>query len=261
MTNKGVEALVNVDVVRKNDLRWTLSLNAAHNVNEITSLSNDEFTTSSIKTGDAWIRGGSSNTTSIVEEGKEVGTFYGWKNLGLDEKGKYIMDDMVDGKPGLTDDDRTYIGSAQPKLTYGIASNLTWKNIDFSLFFRGVYGNDVLNFSKMSYATTQWLPGANILKEGITSGLTDNPKYNSFYIEKGSFLRLDNASIGYNFNTNNYLGIERFRIFATAQNLFVITKYKGLDPEVDMRGLAPGIEGREYYPKTRTFSFGVNLSF
>ncbi|TCS85520.1 iron complex outermembrane receptor protein [Anseongella ginsenosidimutans] len=261
MSNKGVEFLFNTDAIRKNDFRWNISLNIAHNENEITELSNEDFSTSSIKTGSAWIRGGSDNTTHIVEEGREVGTFYGWRALGLDENGKYIMDDMVDGKAGLTDEDRTYIGSAQPELTYGIANSFTYKNWEFNFFLRGVSGNDVLNFSRMSYATTQWLPGANVLEDALVNGLTDNPKYSSFYIEDGSFLRLDNASLAYNFDTQNFLGISRFRVFVTGQNLFIITNYTGLDPEITMDGLDPGVEGREYYPKSRTLSFGVNLSF
>ncbi len=261
MSNKGIEFLLSGDIIRKTDLRWTASLNLAHNKNEITRLSSEEFATSSIKTGSAWIRGGSDNTTHIVEEGKEVGTFYGWLSYGLDENGMYIFDDMIDGKEGLTNDDRTYIGSAQPKLTYGLSNIITWKNWDLNLFFRGVYGNDVLNFSKMSYATTQWLPGANVLREALTIGLADNPKYSSFYIEKGSFLRLDNASLSYSFDVSKWNYLQKLRVYVTGQNLFTITNYTGLDPEVEMRGLDPGIEGREYYPKSRTISLGVNVSF
>jgi iron complex outermembrane receptor protein len=259
MSNKGFEFIINGDVIRNRKLRWTLSLNLAHNVNEITKLSNDEFTTTSILTGSAFIRGGSNTTTHIVEEGRPVGSFYGWKCLGLDDKGKYIMQQA--DPDHLTNEDRTYIGCAQPKLTYGISSSLTYKNFDFSFFLRGVSGNDVLNYSRMSYASTQWLPGANVLKESLTSGLKDSPKYSSYYIEKGSFLRLDNASLGYNINTKKIPGIEKFRIYITGQNLFVITKYKGLDPEVNMNGLAPGVEGRDYYPKSRTISLGLNLTF
>ncbi|GAP70286.1 TonB-linked outer membrane protein, SusC/RagA family [Bacteroidales bacterium 6E] len=261
MSNKGIELLLSGDIIRTNDLRWTASLNLAHNKNKITKLSSEEFSTSSIKTGSAWIRGGSDNTTHIVEEGREVGTFYGWLCNGLDENGKYIMDDMIDGKAGLTNDDRTYIGSAQPKLTYGLANIVTWKNWELNFFFRGVYGNDLLNFSKMSYATTQWLPGANVLKEALTSGLTDNPKYSSYYIEKGSFLRLDNASLGYTFDVSGIKEIQKLRVYVTGQNLFTITNYTGLDPEIEMSGLDPGIEGRDYYPKSRIISVGVNISF
>lgn len=261
MNNKGVEFMVSGDIVRKDDFRWNTTFNIAHNKNEITSLSNDQFTTSAIKTGSAWIRGGSNNTTHIVEEGKELGTFYGWLCTGIDSEGKYIMDDMIDGKAGLTDEDRTYIGSAQPDFTYGLANVISYKNWEMNFFFRGVYGNDVLNFSKMSYATTQWLPGANVLKESLTIGLKESPRYNSYYIEDGSFLRLDNASVAYNFDTKGLYGIKKLRVYVTGQNLFVITKYTGLDPEIEMSGLDPGVEGREYYPKSRTFSVGVNLSF
>ena len=261
MSNKGFEVLLSGDIIRKNSIRWTSSLNFAHNKNLIKSLSNDDFATSAIKTGSAWVRGGSSNSTHIVEEGKEVGTFYGWLCKGIDENGQYIYDDMIDGKEGLSDEDRTYIGSAQPKFTYGWSNNITWNRWDLNFFFRGVYGNELLNFSKMSYATTQWLPGANVLQEALTIGLKTSPVYNSYYIEKGSFLRLDNASIGYSFDVSRLKGINKIRLYLTGQNLFTITNYTGLDPEVEMAGLDPGVEGREYYPKSRTISMGVNISF
>ncbi len=261
MSNKGVEVVLGADIIRNNNFRWTATVNAAHNKNEITSLSSQEFETSSIKVGDAWIRGGSQNTTHIIEEGYEVGTFYGWQSYGLDEDGMYIFDDMIDGEAGLTNDDRTYIGSAQPKLTYGFSNIITAGNWELNFFLRGVYGNDLLNFSKMSYATTQWLPGANVLHDALTIGLADNPKYSSFYIEKGSFLRLDNASLGYNFDVSGMSALHKLRVYVTGQNLFTITNYTGLDPEVNMGGLDPGVEGREYYPKSRIFSLGVNLSF
>src|SRR5690606_32276830 len=120
MSNKGLELLVNGLVVDKPMFSWSVNVNLAHNKNRISRLSGNEFTTSSIKLGSASVRGAAHTTTHILEEGKEVGTFHGWRSRGLEEDGKYIMDVGVDGKPGLTDDDRTYIGSAQPKLTYGI---------------------------------------------------------------------------------------------------------------------------------------------
>ncbi len=261
MSNKGFELVINGDVIRKKDFRWNISVNMAHNKNKITKLSNDLFSTDAVKTGDAWIRGGSNNTTHIVEVGKAVGTFYGWKCYGIDSDGNYIMDETIDGEDGLSDEDKTYIGCAQPKLTYGINSTFTFKRLELSFFLRGVYGNDVLNFSKMSYATTQWLPGANVLHEALTNGLTATPQYCSYYIEKGSFLRMDNASLSYRVNTKNLWGIKDFKVYVTAQNLFTITGYSGLDPEVDMSGLDPGVEGRDYYPKARTFSIGVDVSF
>lgn len=261
MENKGVELTLSGDVIRTNDLRWTISLNGAHNENKIVSLSNAEFTTSSIKTGSAWVRGGSTNTTHIIQEGYQVGQFYGPQALGIDETGKYIINDMIDGIPGFTITDYTYIGKAQPKLTYGINSTTTYKNLELSFFIRGVYGNDVLNFSKMSYANLQWLPGANVLASALTMGLKQSPYYNSYYIEKGSFARLDNLTLGYSLIPKDMLGVSRIRFYGTAHNLMTITKYKGVDPEVPMSGLDPGVEGREYYPKTRTFILGINVTF
>lgn len=261
MENKGIELMLNGDVIRKSNFRWTLSFNAAHNENKILKLSNEEFTTSVIKTGSAWVRGGSTNTTHIIQEGYQVGQFYGPKCLGIDDAGKYIIDDMVDGKPGFTVSDYTYIGKAQPKLTYGINNLITYKNYELSFFIRGVMGNDVLNFSKMSYANLQWLPGANCLKVALDMGLKQSPFYNSYYIEKGSFARLDNATLAYLLTPKDLLGISRIRIYATTHNLITITKYKGVDPEVSMSGLDPGIEGREYYPKSRTYILGVNVTF
>ena len=261
MENKGLELSLTGDVIRKTNLRWTVSVNAAHNENKILKLSNDEFTTSVIKTGSAWVRGGSTNTTHIIQEGYQVGQFFGPLCLGIDDAGKYILDDMIDGVAGFTVSDYTYIGKAQPKLTWGISNLISYKNLELSFFFRGVLGNDVLNFSKMSYANLQWLPGANALKSALTMGLKQSPVFNSFYIEKGAFARLDNMTLAYSLIPKDLLGISRVRVYATTHNLITITKYKGVDPEVQMTGLDPGIEGREYYPKSRTYILGVNVTF
>jgi len=262
MENKGIEVSLTGDVIRKTNLRWTLSANAAHNENKIVSLSNEEFTTSVIKTGSAWVRGGSTNTTHIVQEGYQVGQFFGPECLGIDETtGQYIINDMIDGIAGFTVADYTYIGQAQPKLTYGINSTTTYKNFEFNFFIRGVYGNDVLNFSKMSYANLQWLPGANVLNTALTMGLKQSPFYNSYYIEDGSFARLDNLTLAYSLLPKDLLGVSRVRFYGTLHNLFTISQYKGVDPEVPMSGLDPGVEGREYYPKTRTFILGINVTF
>ncbi|MDP4223649.1 MAG: TonB-dependent receptor [Bacteroidota bacterium] len=261
MKNNGLELTLTGDVIRKSNLRWTISVNAAHNNNKILKLSNAEFTTSVIKTGSAWVRGGSSNTTHIIQEGYQVGQFFGPRCLGIDDAGKYIIDDMVDGKAGFTVADYTYIGKAQPKLTYGISNTITYKELELSFFIRGVYGNDVLNFSKMSYANLQWLPGANCLHVALDMGLKQSPFYNSYYIEKGSFARLDNITLAYSLLPKDLLGISRIRFYATSHNLITLTKYKGVDPEVPMTGLDPGIEGREYYPKSKTYILGINVTF
>ena len=260
MSNKGIELLLNLVPVKSKDFSWTIGLNMAHNKNMVTSLSNSEFQMSAVKVGSAFIRGGSNTTTHILEVGHDVGTFFGYECTGLDKNGKYVFTDI--NKDGtINDKDMTYIGSPQPKLTFSINNTLNYKNWDLSVFFRGVSGNKVLNYSRMSFATTQWLMGGNVLVEALTSGLTDSPIYSSYYIEDGSFIRLENMNLGYTFKKESIKWVKNLRIYLSGQNLFKITKYKGLDPEVDMSGLTPGVEGRDYYPKSRTIMMGVNISF
>ena len=260
MENKGYEVVINGEILNKKDFRWTASVNFAHNKNVITRLSDENFQTDNIKTGNVSLRGSGYLTSSIIEEGQEVGTFYNLKCDGIDENGKFIIEDINhDGQ--INNNDYTYIGHAMPKLTYGILNSLSYKRIDFTFFFRGLYGNDVLNTPRIQYSNAKWLPGGNVLQEATTNGITDDPLFSSYYIESGSFLRLENVNLAYNFDLHNALGINKFRIFVSGQNLFLITKFKGLDPEVNMDGLSPGVMDIFYVPKSRTLSAGLEISF
>ncbi len=259
MSNKGIEIAVNIEAVRTNDFRWSSSLNFAQNKNVITRLSNDIYKTESIKTGGISLRGSGNLTSHIVQEGEEVGTFYGWECLGLDANGAYIFKDQnKDGE--INSLDYTKIGRAMPRFTYGIYNSFSYKSFSLSFFLRGVYGNDVLNNPRMQYANVRWLPGSNVLREALDNGIRSDPKYSSYYLEKGSFLRLDNASLAYDINTKNLWGIRSARVYVTAQNLFVITRFKGLDPEVNMSGLAPGVLETFFVPKARTFALGLDIN-
>ena len=263
MQNTGIELALSWNAIRNRDFQWTTSVTLDHNTNKITSLSNDLYTTNRVYVGDAWIRGGSGNTTHVVEEGRPVGQFFGWKFIKFDESGHYVMED-VNGDGTITDDDRTYIGSALPDLTYGWNNQFNYKNWDFSFFFRGTVGNKVLNHSRMAYAQAGYLIGGNALNDPLVYQLTEVPKYCSLYIEDASHIRLDNLAFGYTFNTKNISWLDRARVYVTGQNLFILTGYKGADPEVNMDrndGLSPGVQDREFYPKARTFSVGVTLNF
>jgi iron complex outermembrane receptor protein len=263
MKNTGIEMALTVDAVHTKNFNWTTSLNLAYNKNEITRLSNDIYTADRILIGDAWIRGGSSNTTHVLETGYPVGQFYGWKCLGIGEDGHYIMQD-TNGDGQISEEDRTYIGSAYPDWTFGWNNSFSYKKWDMSIFIRGSIGNDVLNHMRMAYAQPGYLIGANALNDPLTFQLKQVPEYCSYYVEDASYARLDNMSIGYTFDTKKLGWIDRARVYVTGQNLFVLTGYKGLDPEVDFTrsdGAAPGVQDREFYPKNRTFSVGVSLSF
>ena len=269
MKNTGVEILLNLDVIRNKDFTWTTSLNLAHNKNEITKLSNELFSTGRVYVGDPWIRGASGVTSHVVEEGRPVGQFFMLKCNGLDENGKFIIED-INGDGQITDDDRTYVGDAQPDLTYGWNNTFNWKNWDASFFFRGTIGNKVLNNPLAAYGNNTYIDGTNVMDNDNLLTLSENSRVCSYYVENASFLRLDNLSIGYTFNTKKIDWLDKARLYVAGQNLFVITGYKGLDPEVenfrgeasdDNAGLSPGIEPRNYMPKARSFTFGVNLTF
>lgn len=260
MQNKGVEFTLDAGIIRTKDFKWDISLNLAHNANKITRLSNAVYKTNSILIGSQDWRGSNDGTTHIVKVGYPIGQFYGLKYEGLDKDGNYIFYNK-DGKGAIKEPgDYTYIGNAFPSLTYGINNSFTYKRFDLSFFLRGTHGNDVLNAPRLEHAQRGFLPGSNALNDPLVTTLNQGARYSSLYVEDGSFLRLDNMSLG--FRPNALKG--NMRIYLTAQNLFVITKYKGLDPEVPIDledGLAPGVDQREFVPKARTFSIGLDLSF
>lgn len=269
MSNKGIELMLNVDVVRNNTFTYSTSVNLAHNKNKVTKLSNELYSTGRIYTGDPWIRGASGVTSHVVEVGYPVGQFFMLKCNGLTEDGKYIIEDINDDGQ-ITDDDRTYVGNSQPDLTFGWNNSLTWRRWDASVFFRGTVGNKVLNNPRAAYGNNTYLSGANALNDKLVRVMSENSRVTSFYVEDASHIRLDNMAIGYTFDTGSIGWLERARLYVAGQNLFVITGYKGLDPEVEIfrgdpsdsgAGLSPGIEPRNYMPKARSFTFGVNLTF
>jgi TonB-linked SusC/RagA family outer membrane protein len=168
MKNTGIELALSLDAIKTSDFRWNTSVTAAHNKNEITSLSDDVYTTSRILVGDAWVRGGSGRTTHVVEEGYPVGQFYGPEFIRIDEDGKYVFRDS-DGNEtnAVTAEDYTYIGSAQPDLTFGWSNLFRYKRWDMSFFLRGTFGNKVLNMGRMTYGHPGYLIGANALNDPL----------------------------------------------------------------------------------------------
>ena len=265
MRNTGRELALSLAAVRGKDFNWTTSITLSHNKNEVTRLSNEVYTTNRIMVGDAWVRGGSGRTTHVIEEGYPVGQFYGPEFVKIDEDGKYVFRNMNGEEVNsVSAEDYTYIGSAQPNLTFGWSNQFNYKAWDLSFFLRGTLGNKVLNMGRMTYGHPGYLIGANALNDPLIYQLKVVPEYSSLYVEDASHVRLDNLSLGYTFKTDGVNWLTNARVYATAQNLFVLTNYKGLDPEVDENrnnGLAPGVEDREYYPKARTYSIGVSLTF
>lgn len=215
---------------------------------------------------------GQNNTPLVrLEEGGPLGQFWGLINdpdNPVQENGDWNFVD-VDGD-GSQDDiaDRAVIGNGFPKYQIGLNTSFNLGNWDLNVFFRGTFGHDLLNTFRAFYEAPGQISGYNILRSSSDiPTLTDQPQFSSRHVEKADFLRLDNMTIGYTLGTLPN-GFTSFRIYANAQNLFTITNYLGPNPEprfVDsgssFGALAPGIDRRNTYFSSRTFSFGINVNF
>lgn len=273
ITNTGVEFTINIDAIRTKDFNWMTTINLAHNKNKVNKLSNEKYQTATFDQGDPRIAGVSAQGyTQRVIEGEPLGTFFLYEFAGYDADGKasYYVYDNNGNKTGEKTNspeykDRYIAGSAQPKLNLGWNNTFTYKNWNATLFFTGVFGNKIYNGTRAHYTAPDFFAGGkNVLKEFITDRpATDNLGNipSDRFLEKGDYLRLQTLSIGYTFNK---LGdwLQSLQVYATCNNVFTITGYKGLDPEVNMGGISPGVDYRwSNYPHTRTFMAGLRVNF
>ena len=266
MSNKGIELSLTATPVRNdNGLTWTSSLNLAHNKNEIVSLTNPLFAGGdSIRITQPEGSGQTGSTLQILKGGRPLGQFFTFEYAGKNESGVsqfYTSTGGTTTTPVIGKDYR-YLGSPQPKLLLGWANTLTYKNFDMNLFVRGVFGNKIFNATRADLFRPTTAQFTNILKDVADESTKDvnSFKYSSRFIEDGSYVRLDNATLGYNFKITNK-NIRSLRVYTSVNNAFVITKYSGIDPEINQGGLAPGVDSNNFYPKTRTVLLGLNVSF
>ena len=288
MINAGVDIQV---ITRGNvvgDLKYELNVTAGTLKNEISSLAPGLTYLTTVNPG---YRG----LTPIRNQlGQSISAFFGYQVTGLFQTAEEVAgapaqdgkgvgrfryaDINKDGK--IDDKDRTYLGSPVPKFSGGIGLTLTYKNIDLTAYANGVFGNKIFNASKWftdffpsfqgaaiservkdSWSTSN--RGATIPIFETASNFSTNTQANSFYVEDGSYVRLQNVGIGYTLPASvlSKLKITRLRVFASANNLLTITKYEGLDPSVG--GNADTQFGIDVgnYPLTRSVNFGVNVGF
>jgi TonB-linked SusC/RagA family outer membrane protein len=271
MENKGLEFVLSTKNFDKGKFTWSTDLNFSLNKNKVTSLGN---ALSTISFGGIYER----DDAIRVEVGHPLGAFYGYKFTGVDPQTGAAQYADLNGNGSVDAEDRTYIGNAQPKFTYGINNNLAYGSFGLSLFFQGVQGNQIFNASRieleglydsknqLATVLNRWTtPGqiTNIPK--ADRGNTDNSRTSSRYVEDGSYLRLKTATLSYNFGAVSLSKwkMSKLTVFATGYNVLTFTKYKGFDPEVQQySGNSPSM-GIDYgtYPQSRTFLFGVNVGF
>ena len=262
--NNGVELTLSGTVMKKNDFSWGMDLVGSTQSNKLVSFSDDVFKVTFLTFGGIGGFGALGDAIRTIEGGP-LGSFYGKRFAGFTPEGRWLFykatGEAVTADKIVPNDDYTYIGNGVPKYYASWTNRFQYRNLDLTLFFRGKFGYDILNLQQVFFGNKVYLPN-NVLQDAITRNnqINDALQYSDYYLEPGGFVKLDNVTLGYNFKFKTPL-IRNLRLYATGRNLITITKYRGLDPEVDDTGLAPGIDGRGFYPRTRSFTAGLNIGF
>ena len=265
MNNRGVELSLNITPLSTKAFTWTTGINLASNTNKIVSLTNPLFAGGdSVRLTQPEGNGQTGSTLQILKAGYPLGQFFTFQYAGKDANGvsQYAK---KNGELTLTPaigTDYQYAGSPQPKLLLGWTNTMRFNNFDFNFFIRGVFGNKIFNATRADLFRPTTAQFTNVLKEVTSESVKDinSHRFSSRFVEDGSYVRMDNATLGYTIN-----GISKYmksvRIYAAVNNAFTWTKYKGIDPEVNQGGIAPGVDTNNFYPKTRTIMLGLNTSF
>lgn len=273
MENKGIEIMLNGTPVRTKNFEWNTTITASHNKNKLLSLSNDLYETENFLLT-AYATDPISLPTHKVELGMSFGEFWGMKSVGLSDDGFWMIEDPKTGEAVKFNDDvkadenyRQYLGSGLPKVTLGWTNTFRYKNFDLNILFTSQLGHKILNTQRMFYQNNSI--AYNRLRSAgddvygvrpLSNSLTQT--FVSYYLENGNYVKLSNLTLGYNLNLPKSIPISNCRIFVTGENLFCITAYKGLDPELNTGDFkAAGTDDRDKYPTTRSFTFGLNLTF
>lgn len=318
-SNKGIELSVTTHNVYTKDFSWSTSLNLSHNSNKVKALYNTDY----MEIVSNWAQTSEFNKSDyMIRVGQPLGQMYGYRLKGIytvddfnydPAKQKYSIKDGipydknyypkpgywkfedVDGNKEITEDDRTIIGNANPKLYGGLTNTLAWKGFDLSVFLNFSIGNKIYSANKMYYTkfNNRW---RNTLKEESMNRFTvinekgeyilndpvqlaavnkghnyasvegsSNLFFHSGYVEDGSFLKINNISLGYTLpkSLTQKVKLSNVRFYATGYNLYTFTKYSGYDPEVNTysnNGLTPGIDWGAY-PSAISLVFGANITF
>lgn len=262
MSNKGFELSLNAGIVDKGDLKWNTTVIFATVKNEITGLTGSfkyagqTYALNTPKLSWGVTNGqGLNRVISYLEKGHSFGSFFLRKYNGVNAAGEQQLIPMNPGSDSLTWYD------PWNKFTYGWSNYVTFKAFDFNMQIRGQAGGKVFNSTNLNIANvSRFGYNANVHEDALTSGIKDAPQHSDKWLESSSFARLESVALGYTFNTN-VASISKLRFYVAANNLFIITKYKGYDPEVRVTGSQAFIDNLDYYPRTRSFSLGVNLTF
>jgi TonB-linked SusC/RagA family outer membrane protein len=268
MTNRGFEFHINSRNTQGRALTWDTDFNISFNRNRLEKLELQQIYNAAV-------------TSDVINEavvrnqpGRPLGGFFGYIADGVDPETGELMYRDVNGDGRISSADRTFIGDPNPDFIFGLTNTLSWKQFTLSVFLQGSYGNDIFNASRIE--TEGMYDGKNqsnrVLERWRVPGqITDVPKAgfdirnSSYFIEDGSYLRVKDVSLSYNIRGSvlRRMGITRLQPYFTATNLLTITRYSGMDPEVNEWGNSGSVQGIDWgtYPHSRSFVGGINIEF
>ncbi|MDE5941166.1 MAG: TonB-dependent receptor [Muribaculaceae bacterium] len=268
MKNTGFEFDISFNAVDTRDFTYTMSFVGTVMSNKFVDFSNSEYVGQ-----DYYNECGTEDPYPFynlqrIEKGKSLGNFYMWKYAGITPEGEWLVYDR-DGDiiraSQATDEDRQVVGNGMPKFTLSTSHNFRYKNFDLALFFRGAFGFDIFNIHDFYYGTRNFT--GNRLKKAYGKNFaiapTSNPVASDYFLERGDYFKLDMVTLGYTLPMPNVRFLDKLRVYATAKNVFTLTRFSGVDPSTyQVNGLTPGGQGsRNYYPSTRQFIVGLQLDF
>ncbi len=263
MENRGFEGELTGIIVENQNWDYSSTLAFSHNKSVLSSLSGG--TTFQDRKG--FPAPGSPGNAVRLYPGEEIGRFFIWRHAGFTDAGNWMLYDEEGNAFDVTqrtktNADKAFVGNAIPRVILSWNHNVRYKNFDLGIYMRSWLNYDVFNMINMYYSVPN-VAGQNVLKKAYEDhkDITGEKELSDYWLEKGDFLKVDALSIGYTFPRDMIKPLNNLRIYATGRDLFVFTKYSGLDPEVNINGLEPGFEERDAYPKTRTFMMGIQVNF
>jgi len=261
LENKGFEVMATIRPIQKTDWQWEFSVNAAYNQNKITSLIESKGDDYTVLTGG--ISAGTGNQCQAFRKGEAAGAFYVYQQVYNEETGLPIEGVYVDrnGDGKISSEDRYFYKSAVAPWTGGFNTKLTYKNWDLGMGLRASFGNYVFNDTQAGNAycgPSTVTSYAHLENRPKTASMLNFQSYDNplsdYFVQNASFLKCDNITLGYSFN--KFFGLNsNGRVYAAASNVFTITKYQGVDPEV-----FGGIDNN-MYPRPLNILLGLSLNF
>ncbi|TCS90414.1 TonB-linked SusC/RagA family outer membrane protein [Anseongella ginsenosidimutans] len=263
LRNRGVEVDLTWNAINKSDLNYSTTVKMSHNRNTLVSL----WGSQTFWDRKSFPAPGSPGSAVRLYPGRDIGSFFIWKFAGFTEEGNWMLYDKDGNAFDVSErsksiDDKQFIGNAIPDVILSWNHSLEWRNFDLNVYMRGWFGHDVFNMINMYYSLPN-VTGQNVLKSAFEEhrNITGEKELSDYWLEKGDFVKLDAVTLGYTFNTKAIKHVKNLRVYLTGRDLFTITGYSGLNPEVNINGLEPGFEELSVYPQTRSFTLGVQANF